>query len=737
MIRTLGLKTWGGSQPSKGLLVIEKLLGVPDLGKAGQLVWNRFQQLRRQRGLAAAILHFKEARWVLIKNLIGDPVLTTPVKRDRYGFPQRELPVSTRQRLRDRPTRMEKATAILLLSVYTLYKGAVAWRPNLEAITAPCSADLSKVQGEWVSLLPSLLLKLGLWELKLRAPSPIVSNRAGPNGHALLATHLDAIALQGATGTHLRAWLALWPSSKTSWVRESISNLRNAALANLGDEAVRTLLEILRVGRVGLKPEHGKVRPFAIVDYFTQVVLSPLHEALFGALRALPMDATFHQGGGAQKVQQWTEENRRLWSYDLSSATDRFPVLFQAFLLEHLLRGYGKGFGFIWQRLLTDREFDLRGKPIRYRVGQPMGALSSWAVFALSHHVVVQWAAVRAGLGKVRFTEYVLLGDDLVIANEAVALAYVTLMESLGVSINRSKSVVGVGIAEFAKRTFYRGSEVTGLWWDLASEAGKGLVSMRALLEHLSRRGFKVSLPGLLSLVLGAASLSSQIGSPVQNFLASVVGPNGPLPNLGFWWLLRQERLVGPLLSAADTVAAKGGIHTAEEEILTKVVKDHPVWKMGQARLLLDGIRVLDLWRGNLDSYLYQTFEKVWTGSRKNFRLIWDQAAIRRFVKEALPWHPARMVLEMGFREPSTRTKFLGLRVVARADTEERQRLRQSVRFSMMDLEAIVETFNSLEVTGGKPVWFGMTAHLARHLKGIEEPTRRLVETSQAIWDPD
>jgi len=33
--------------------------------------------------------------------------------------------------------------------------------------------------------------------------------------------------------------------------------------------------------------------------------------------------------------------------------------------------------------------FLVKGKEVRYATGNPMGALSSWATFALAHHFVV------------------------------------------------------------------------------------------------------------------------------------------------------------------------------------------------------------------------------------------------------------------------------------------------------------------------------------------------------------
>lgn len=89
-----------------------------------------------------------------------------------------------------------------------------------------------------------------------------------------------------------------------------------------------------------------------------------------------------------------------------------------------------------------------------------MGALSSWAMLALTHHVIVRVAANRVGLN--HFTHYALLGDDIVIANRMVAISYHTIMtETLGVDINLSKSLVSADSFEFAKRLVTLEGEVT------------------------------------------------------------------------------------------------------------------------------------------------------------------------------------------------------------------------------------------------------------------------------------
>jgi len=57
------------------------------------------------------------------------------------------------------------------------------------------------------------------------------------------------------------------------------------------------------------------------------------------------------------------------------------------------------------------------GGRIKYNAGQPMGAYSSWPVFALSHHLIVQIAGQRAGF-PVPYSNYMLLGDDIVLGDE-------------------------------------------------------------------------------------------------------------------------------------------------------------------------------------------------------------------------------------------------------------------------------------------------------------------------------
>jgi len=173
-------------------------------------------------------------------------------------------------------------------------------------------------------------------------------------------------------------------------------------------------------------------------------------------LKGLKPDCTFNQGSFRA-----TLPNRGpYYSYDLSAATDRFPVELQRIVLSRLI---DDEYAAAWKRTVVDRDFTVTwvrpNENIRYSVGQPMGAYSSWALFAVTHHVAVRLAAERAGFPD--FQSYALLGDDIVLTNEAVAKQYRALLDEVGVNISDTKSHVSDDTYEFAKRWVHRGTEVS------------------------------------------------------------------------------------------------------------------------------------------------------------------------------------------------------------------------------------------------------------------------------------
>lgn len=252
------------------------------------------------------------------------------------------------------------------------------------------------------------------------------------------------------------------------------------------------------LGKLGFKVEPaGKIRVFAMVDAITQMIMAPVHKLLFHILGKIPTDGTFDQLRPARAL--IARGKTRFWSYDLSAATDRFPVELQRGVMALLL---GPKMADLWLRLLVDRDYRVprfiapkvpvpTGTPelVRYGAGQPMGALTSWAAFSLTHHILVQYAAFCVYRKVTWFLDYALLGDDIVLADKEVAEAYLILLEKIGVEYGLAKSLISsTGGFEFAKRTFVAGRDASPISLLALGVAKADLGVMEQLLVHVGIR---------------------------------------------------------------------------------------------------------------------------------------------------------------------------------------------------------------------------------------------------------
>nr|UJQ92593.1 MAG: putative RNA-dependent RNA polymerase [Mitoviridae sp.] len=313
-------------------------------------------------------------------------------------------------------------------------------------------------------------------------------------------------------------------------------------------------------GKLSIKKEAaGKLRVFAMVTVWCQIALKPLHDMLFTFLKSLPNDGTFDQHASEMRCRHLAKSYGHSFGYDLKAATDRLPLEIQAALLD-LVR---PGLGSTWSVFLTKRPYYLylpeeackehgiptgkreiaameqrkgkvpneisyggkaipvyyngKGVPwiqVHYAVGQPMGALSSWAMLAVTHHLIVQLAYRRAyninpliPLNmETWYADYEVLGDDIIIFDELVAKEYMKLMELFGVPINTSKSVCAtVPVTDFAKVTSYYGLNVSALSWRMFM-SGNSLMGRANIIFALLSKGvitkniipwvLRTSLPG-------------------------------------------------------------------------------------------------------------------------------------------------------------------------------------------------------------------------------------------------
>ena len=218
----------------------------------------------------------------------------------------------------------------------------------------------------------------------------------------------------------------------------------------------------LKVGKLSLKYESaGKVRVFAIGDYYSQWVLRPLHNCIFYWLKQIHSDATFNQNEVLSTFMM-NNRNKRFWSFDLKSATDLIPrplyhsALAYSFLTEKTAT--------LWEKIL-DRDFhlpeelehlvDTSPPVVRYGTGQPMGFLSSWAALALVHHLIVRFAWFRLNKDyHIPNHKYLVLGDDLLISDKALAGEYLNVIEMFHIPITRYKSYENATIANFASQVW-------------------------------------------------------------------------------------------------------------------------------------------------------------------------------------------------------------------------------------------------------------------------------------------
>lgn len=514
---------------------------------------QRIKFLWKSSGRVFLVGYLKEATRIVVLWTAGLPYTVQPngvrVARSRSGLPLilparlRSL-ISSSRRLGSTKGWVALRVALTILSVYRV----IGCPPllKIETITSP-------FQGEEQTL-PSWevrqsVLRLGVTLKGLRSASPdLFSEAAGPNyPRATWSSGLDALAFWCAP---LQWWhLTVIAIRSRSWLVYTwlvgvmlLSAPVIPLLATLGCMPYK-------LGRLTkLYEAAGKVRVVAITDWWTQAMLKPLHSTIFDNLKSLRMDATFDQTGGLKRLLE-IGRGRPMYSFDLSAATDRIPVLLQ----EQILSTLGLSWAASWRSLLTKRPWYLGRKPIMYAVGQPMGAYSSWAMLALTHHVVVQVAASRVGWSVV-FPYYTVLGDDVVIADAAVAEAYRSLMTALGVSINMSKSLVSEqGCLEFAKRWVHpHQGEFSPIGPGLILVVIRNLRFIPLLVNELVAKSFGF-LPMQMKDVISLLSLlrrKSKIDPMVVTLLA--MGPSGGLWGSGQLadrsaaWIAAYHRSIAP-----------------------------------------------------------------------------------------------------------------------------------------------------------------------------------------------
>ncbi|XP_061368164.1 uncharacterized mitochondrial protein AtMg01410 [Gastrolobium bilobum] len=192
----------------------------------------------------------------------------------------------------------------------------------------------------------------------------------------------------------------------------------------------------------------GKRRIFAIGNYVNQRLLKPIHHWFAEVLRRIPMD---DQTAPLIRL----VPSKTCFSYDLQSATDRWPLVF---MFETLALLFDRSFASsVVNTTLGTNVFEVPFvkralSQVSFVTGQPLGYYGYWPLFAFTHHVLVWWAAEQVRPG-ILFDRYAILGDDVLITDPLVAEQYRLGLQRLGVKISTHKSLISsTGAVEFAKQ---------------------------------------------------------------------------------------------------------------------------------------------------------------------------------------------------------------------------------------------------------------------------------------------
>lgn len=217
-------------------------------------------------------------------------------------------------------------------------------------------------------------------------------------------------------------------------------------------------------GHISFIQEAGaKARVVAVPNAWLQWGFQPLHEWLDSVLQILDYSCVHDQNKGAWYIQERLKADCCLYSFDLTSATDRFPLTLQLNLLENL--GLGKYADALQE--VTNEDWYVstgpyKGQAWKYECGQPMGLYGSFPLFSLTHIALLGGLCLEEGISLAE-TPFLLLGDDVVISNPKLAHSYEKILKDLGVEVSFAKSMKSSKVAEFAGFVGYRTNKSVAL----------------------------------------------------------------------------------------------------------------------------------------------------------------------------------------------------------------------------------------------------------------------------------
>jgi hypothetical protein len=360
------------------------------------------------------------------------------VKSDKDGFPTE---------FKDFKPYLRSKNLSLRIIVLAIFRSVEVFRlapsHDISTVTTPPKRD-EKVLKEVVAFIPGWIKSLNK-TLTFPEMSYHYTVKKGPNGPALSSSDSDLTAISN--------------DAKLFEAIQTVSAKLNDEHP-IDEEFVRSTGPAIHSKLTQFPEKAGKTRTIAVVDYYSQRALSPLHSALMNLLNSLETDGTSSHMNVGNYIKERTKHKDFVQTFDLTAFTDRFPREIQKTLLLELCED--KELAQAWWTILADRTFTVAwsGEQVTYAAGQPMGAKASWPLCALAHHAVVEYCRSKR--------KYRLIGDDVGITDQRSAKLYQEVISALGVETNPGKGTLSYegslySSAEIAKRLYLNGVDLTPL----------------------------------------------------------------------------------------------------------------------------------------------------------------------------------------------------------------------------------------------------------------------------------
>lgn len=425
-----------------GFAQIKQVNLIPVIDQYQDLINQRLKSRGKKDMIAfsKSLLSYGE-RYALHQDV--EPIPWT--RSDKDGFPY--CISLMKPLLRGEP--MEAVLALSVLRTVEMFRNPIS--KDIGSVINPPSGKMTHLQ-DILEFIPVWLKRLSI-SIDLPEMDYHMSMKNGPNGPALSTSGTDVTALKSDK---------LLMDSITT-VQEILcdpSPMTREFTESKSDQPIHSKL-------TQFPEKSGKTRTIAVVDYYSQRCLRPLHKGLMKILANLKTDGTYSHRHVGKFAQTATADKADVVCADLTAATDRFPAIIQKALLTELIKDNRLSNSLY--NLLAKRVFTVAwsGEKVTYEVGQPMGAYASWPLFALSHHLVVEYCAHKARVPRVSKL-YRLIGDDVIIKSQKLGQYYLSVMKDLGLEINYDKTVISkqkdsYSAAEVAKQLFLNGNNLTPL----------------------------------------------------------------------------------------------------------------------------------------------------------------------------------------------------------------------------------------------------------------------------------